>query len=180
MTPDEYIDLKEKLIEMGYADEIDWCEEVNLCVDAKDFAFQCLWVIVNSGMKNQIAKIIYERILEAICEHKAIESVFGHKGKVLAINHILKNRDYLHRKFLDTEDKISFLETLPWIGKITKYHLGRNLGLDCVKPDRHLVRIGKSYKMKPFEMCKKLADVIGDRIGTIDVVIWRAANLGLI
>ena len=29
-------------------------------------------------------------------------------------------------------------------------------------------------------LCKSLADLSGDRIGTVDYVLWRAANLGII
>ena len=49
-----------------------------------------------------------------------------------------------------------------------------------MKPDRHLVRIAEHYGTDCFTMCQKLSDEIGDRVGTVDYVIWRAANLKLI
>ena len=58
--------------------------------------------------------------------------------------------------------------------------LAKNLGVDCVKPDRHLVRIAKMYNTNPFDMCQKLSDLTGDSLNTVDTVIWRAANLRMI
>jgi thermostable 8-oxoguanine DNA glycosylase len=52
--------------------------------------------------------------------------------------------------------------------------------MDFAKPDRHLVRIAKSYKLEVEEMCLNLSKQTGERIGVVDVVIWRAANLGFI
>jgi len=74
---------------------------------------------------------------------------------------------------------MAFLASLPWIGEITKYHLGKNLGtLDTAKPDRHLVRIAGAEGAHA--LCARLARATGDKVATVDVVIWRAANLGLL
>jgi len=180
MTPDKYLDLKQAIIERGYSGEIDWAEDVQKPNDSADFVLQFIWVVCNSGMKNQIAEKIYKRILEAICDHRDISEVFGHKGKVSAIKSIIKNQKDLFKKYQDSKNKIEYCESLPWIGGITKYHLAKNLGEDCIKPDRHLVRIAKQYNIDPFEMCKKLSERIGDKLSTVDLVIWRAANLGLV
>ena len=73
------------------------------------------------------------------------------------------------------------METLPWIGPITKYHLARNLGIDVAKPDRHLVRLAKRFGYNEStgvqQMCEELAERTRDRIGVVDVVLWRYANL---
>lgn len=180
MTPEQYLDLKEQLISLGYADEIDWCENVDPLKQTENFLFEYIWVVCNSGMKNQIAEVIYKRILQAIIDHKPISKVFGHKGKVGAIEYVIKHRVTLVDKFKNAKDKLTFLETLPWIGKITKYHLARNLGFNYVKPDRHLQRIADQNNTTPMKLCSQISNIIGDRIGTVDVVIWRAANLGLI
>ncbi|MBT4292500.1 hypothetical protein HOD41_07390 [bacterium] len=180
MSPEKYLDLKQEIIDRGYSGEIDWSEDIELPKDSADFVLQFIWVVCNSGMKNQIAEIIYKRILQAICDHKDISEVFGHKGKVGAIKEVIKNQKKLFKKYQDAENKIEFCKSLPWIGDITKYHLAKNLGVDCIKPDRHLVRIAKQYGVDVFEMCEKLSDRIGDKIRTVDLVIWRAANLGMI
>ena len=66
------------------------------------------------------------------------------------------------------------------MGDIIKYHWAKNLGVNCVKPDRHLKRIAKTFNTNPFDMCQKLSEITGDNLNTVDTVIWRSANLGLI
>ena len=73
---------------------------------------------------------------------------------------------------------MAWLQTLPFIVPITVYHLAKNYGFDCAKPDRHLVRIAGAEGTH--ELCARLARETGDRIATVDVVIWRAANLKLV
>jgi len=183
MTPEKYIDLKQFVIDSGFGNEIDWSENLSECNDALNFFEEAAWVIINSGIKNQVARKIWDRIIEAMLEGSSVHSAFGHKGKADAIEFIWANRKKLLDEYLlkdNDDDKIAFLETIPWIGKITKYHLAKNLGMDICKPDRHLVRIAEKYNTTPEELCKKLSDAIGDRIATVDYIIWRAANLGKI
>jgi len=75
---------------------------------------------------------------------------------------------------------MNFLQTLPYLGKITSYHLARNIGLDVAKPDRHLTRLSAEYGFTTAqEMCEFIAKNVGERIGTVDVILWRAINLGI-
>jgi hypothetical protein len=180
MDPIVYLDLKDELIKKGFGSEIEWAETVKRCDKAEDFCTEYIWVICNSGMKNQIAEIIYQRILQAMCDNRDISEVFGHQGKVEAIKSMIKDHVSLFRKYLSAENKLEFCKSLPWIGDITKYHLAKNLGENCIKPDRHLVRIAEKYGLDAFSLCKKLAEVTGDRLHTVDVVLWRSGNLGLI
>jgi ribonucleotide reductase beta subunit family protein with ferritin-like domain len=180
MSPDKYLDIKQEIINRGYSGEIDWSEDVKQPADSADFVLQFIWVVCNSGMKNQIAEKIYKKILTAICDHVDISDVFGHEHKVKSIKEVIKNQKEIFKKFQESDNKIEFCKSLPHIGNITKYHLAKNLGVDCVKPDRHLVRIAKQHGLDVFEMCQKISDRIGDKLSTVDLVIWRAANLGLI
>lgn len=178
-----YQNLKLHLQKIGYQWEIDIIQKGldKPCLDYGEFAWHCIFVIVNSGMKNQIAEMIYKKIQDAVKNNISISNVFGHAGKVKAIEFIIENRIDLFNKFLSVQisEKISYLETIPFIGGITKYHLARNLGIDVCKPDRHLERIAKKYKTTPEILCKKLSDETGDRVGIVDLIIWRSANLGL-
>lgn len=74
--------------------------------------------------------------------------------------------------------KVAYLRSLPWIGDITCWHLAKNYGHDVAKPDRHLVRIAGDEGVHG--LCARLARESGDRVATVDLVIWRAANLGMI
>ena len=182
MTPEKYIDLKEFVISQGYAADIDFYDE-DKALSPEIFALEAGWVICNSGMKNQIAEKIWHRVRAAISEDMPIyPNSFGHKLKADSIQYIWDYKEQLFEKYLSTPDekKMDLLESLPFIGKITKYHLAKNLGMDVCKPDRHLVRIAEKFKTTPEKLCQKLADATGDRIATVDYVIWRAANLGKI
>lgn len=176
----EFLELKQKIIRAGYNEEIVWAESIKPCDNAAAFFDEYMWVVLSSGMKNQIARLIEERIYKAWELGKETAAAFGHQGKVLAIDYVRKNKDLIFELYQTSDNKIDYLKSLPHIGDITKYHLAKNLGFDIAKPDRHLQRIATSYGLDTFSLCKKLADETGYRIATVDLIIWRAANLGYI
>jgi hypothetical protein len=180
MHPDYYLSIKQQIIEAGYRQDVEWATNLTPCQNALDFFIEYSFVVVNSGMKAQIARPIFERILGALGDRRPISEVFGHKGKVAAINHVWENQKEVFRSYTEAEDKLTFLEGLPWIGKITKYHLAKNLGADVCKPDRHLVRVANFYQTTPEELCQNISEKTGDSVALIDLVIWRACNLGFI
>ena len=143
---------------------------------AEQFFEQYVWCVLNAGMKEQIARKIWERYLENLDPF-----VVGHLGKRKAIETGLKNYVKWFGELKCRKDKIKYLESLPWIGPITKYHLARNIGIDTVKPDRHLVRLSDRFGFKtPLKLCEHVKNEIGgsEKVGLIDLVFWRAANLG--
>jgi hypothetical protein len=181
MSEQEYISLKKAIIEAGFQEDIDWAEGIKLCEDPFEFWLEYTFVICNSGMKWQVATPIFQRIVAARCDHgKAAHTVFRHPGKCQAIDRAWNEKLDMLLGFIRAGDRLQYCQSLPWIGPITKYHLAKNLGEDCCKPDRHLVRIANQYETTPEEMCTALSKATGDRIATVDTVIWRAANLGMI
>lgn len=180
MNPTEYFELKEALIKKGYEQEIWWSEDIKICEDSSSFCQQYIFVLCNSGMKAQIAVVIYQKILQAIVDHVDISEVFGHEGKVKAIKAMIKGHKTIFQEYLKSDDKLEFCVSLPWIGDITKYHLVKNLGVDCIKPDRHLVRIAEKHGTDAFALCEELSKITGDKLTTVDTVLWRSANLGMI
>jgi len=181
MTAEYYLALKQEIIYLGYQDEIDWQTELQPVTDPIIFRNEAIWVILNSGMKAQIARLIHTRIWQAINDKRNISEVFGHKGKVAAIKKILCEYNSMFDGYLRSINKIEYLKTIPFIGEITCYHLAKNLGHDVVKPDRHLVRIANHYKFPNCnEMCLQLSKQTGDKVSVVDIVLWRSANLGLV
>lgn len=176
----EFWDLRQKIINAGYGEEIIWQESVREPDTADEFMWQYIWVVISAGMKNQVARIIEQRIVGAYNDGSPIESAFRHKGKVKAIKGMIEEHDSIFDQYLEAEDRLEFLSSLPYIGQVTKYHLAKNLGEDVVKPDRHLARIAKHYNTTPIELCRGISQATGYRLGTVDLIIWRAANLGLI
>lgn len=73
---------------------------------------------------------------------------------------------------------MSYLRTFPYMGPATSYHLAKNLGMDVVKPDRHLIRISSvaGYEC-PEAMCRDIAATAGERLSVVDLVLWRYATL---
>lgn len=174
----EFQGLRRRVIDAGYGDEIAWQQSVTEPETADEFMWQYIWVVLSAGIKNQVARIIEQRIVEAYNNGQPIDAVFNHKGKVKAINRMIANHNDIFHDYLEAENRLEFLKSLPYIGDITKYHLAKNLGEDVAKPDRHLIRIAGSYNMTPTQLCQKLSTETGYRVATVDLIIWRAANLG--
>lgn len=174
-----YFSAKEFVIEHGFQKEIDIVDNrIFEEQDGIDFFTEFVYVVLNAGMKNQVAEKIFVRYAK-----NGLGAV-KHEGKRRAIGKAERYYDTwfsILQKKISVNEKLDYLETLPWIGPITKYHLARNLGIDVAKPDRHLVRLAKSYGYKGDsgvqQMCEEIAKRTGDRIGVVDVVLWRNANL---
>lgn len=160
-------------------EDIEWSENLHEPLTPLDFAEEAIFVICNSGMKNTIARKIYKRVIEALESGRSASMVFGHRGKANAIDHIWRGRAQLFNEFRAATDKLAFLETLPWIGKITKYHLAKNFGVDVAKPDVHLQRLADIEGTTAQALCERLAAETGYRIATIDTILWRACANGV-
>lgn len=178
MSPAHYQALRADIISCGYGHEVEWAQSVQPVSDALTFWGEFSWVVLNSGMRNQVAQGIWKRVRPAVLAGQSAATVFGHKGKAAAIDHVYQNREVLLQQYLSAADKLAFIQDLPWIGPITCKHLAKNYGFDCAKADRHLVRVAGQEGVDT--MCRRLADASGDRVATVDLVIWRAANLGLV
>lgn len=166
----------------GYSHEIEWASNIQPPKTDDDFWKEYAWVVLNSGMKEQIARKIWERLRPAIEQAKPItEKIFRHRGKVRAIQYGYLHKHELFFKFyseLTAGTIMEWLQTLDFIGPITVFHLAKNLGVNIAKPDRHLVRISGQEGTQA--MCERIAKQSGDKICVVDSVIWRAANLGII
>lgn len=175
----------------GFGKEIEWCDNrfPFHYVSASVFLREYAWVVLNSGMRNSVIRAKWKDIGIAFLDWH-IRHIVNYKRKVLAqaltiFNHKEKMKSIIQvAEMLRSEgwqaiqeeiehDPIGYLDSLPFIGKVTRYHLARNLGFDVVKPDRHLVRLAAEYDMTPFELCNEIHKQTGRRLGTIDVILWR-------
>lgn len=174
-----YIELRQAVIVAGYQKEYEWAQNIKRPSEPLDLFCEYTWIVINSGMKAQVASIIWDKIEKAIGRGDAISSAFKHPGKSAAIQKAWNERREIFKRFNEAEDILKFCESLPWIGKITKYHLAKNLGAQYAKPDRWLSRVAKETGETVQNMCERLASESGDKITTVDSMIWRACNLGL-
>jgi len=140
-----------------------------------DFLVEYIFVVLNASMKNWVAAKIFRRFME-----KLDFDMIGHESKRKAIIEAsLKYRGWFV-SLQRAPDKLAFLETLPWIGEATKYRLVRNLGIDVAKPDRHLLRVARRFGYNDVqEMRRELSEVTGDRVGVVDLALWRACEQGI-
>lgn len=70
------------------------------------------------------------------------------------------------------------LQSLPFIGPVTRYHLAKNIGLPFAKPDRHLVRLANSAGYTDVQrFCRDISVYANDSIPVVDIVLWRFAAI---
>jgi len=193
---ESYLYAKEFVISAGFGEEIDWQEDRSFGkIEEGDFLRQAAWVILSSGMREIVIRAKFTGISAAFfnwlnaaiivrhstrCRRKAL-SVFNHTLKIDAIIEIS------HRVVCDgfegirqsiQEHGVEYLRTFPFMGPATALHLAKNLGLDVVKPDRHLLRVAKAAcYQSPQEMCREISKRLGEKVSVVDLVIWRFATL---
>lgn len=168
------------LQEAGYGEDVSWSESVKPPSSASQFAQEAIFVICNSGMKHTVAVGIFDRVMACIRAGRSAGEGFGHVGKAAAIDRIWAHQDRLFHEFLTAEDQVEYCASLPWIGGITKYHLAKNFGVDCAKPDVHLQRLATANGESVDGLCRRLAVETGYRIATVDVILWRACAIRLV
>jgi hypothetical protein len=161
-------------------EDIAWSETVKAPTSGEAFATEAIFVIANSGMKHTVAAGIFKRCMAALKLGEPVSGVFGHKGKAAAMETIWRDRDALLAAYLVAEDKLAYLESLPWVGAITKYHLAKSCGLNFAKPDVHLQRLAQRQGTTVQALCEDLALQSGLRAATIDLLLWRASATGFL
>lgn len=182
ITAEQFRTVLAALGEQG-ADDVEWSESITPPATADDFAQEAIFVICNSGMKNTVARRIFDRCMTALHAGHPVLDVFNHFGKVKAIEAIWADRAGLLSMYLlckTDADRLDMLAALPWIGGITKYHLAKNFGMNVAKPDVHLQRLADREGCSAQSLCDRLAAEVGLRAATVDVVLWRACADGVI
>jgi hypothetical protein len=191
-----YLSARDKVINSGFATEIDWQDGRKLVdLTETEFLRESSWVILSAGMKETVIRRHFKELSRAFyewesahiiasnrkrCRFKAL-SVFNHPGKVKAIIDLCDRVDEdgfdsIHSSIMF--GGVQYLRTFDFIGPTTCYHLAKNIGLDVVKPDRHLVRIARAAKFEdPHALCRMIADVTGDKLAVVDLVLWRFATM---
>lgn len=180
-TPEKLQLVIEKLRLAGFADEdIAWSEHTEPPPTPEHFASEAIFVICNSGMHNRTAKLIFDRVFEAIRAQEPVFKALAHKAKASAIETIWRDRQALFDGYFAAQDKLKFCGDLPCLGPITKYHLAKNLGIDVAKPDRHLVRLAALDHETAQALCDRLGRATGLKSCTVDILLWRACANGIL
>ena len=206
ITASLFFAIEKHIIESGQGEDKNSFETIKKrlskppVLNAKEFAEECIYVILAGGFRQKIAKKKFGEIMDFInrggevCE-KNLLPIFGNINKIRAIVKIWTNREKYRDGFYEKNEKLQYLAKLPHIGEITKNHLARNLGISNVKYDVWIQRLGivlgKSDLQAGFplnEEVKKLCDKMFAQIeretglnkGYIDVVLWKACQVGIL
>jgi hypothetical protein len=168
-------------------------------ITPEQFLEEYIWAVYAAGFKAKIISNKWPAFMEAMSgteDHPlrgltvecwdAMTEVFANKGKFMACVFVAGELndlgwDAFQKKYCTDADS---LRELPRVNVIA-YHIGRNIGLDMVKPDLHLIRLAYHYnKIKPestkqweverdvIEMVEALADQYGERPGVADYCLW--------
>ena len=204
-----FFEIEKHIIDSGIGEDKDSFETIKKrllkppVLNAREFAEECIYVILAGGFRQKIAKRKFREIMDFIngggeISEKNLLKIFGNANKIRAIIRIWNNRESFRDGFykLKTDDeKLNYLGKLPHIGEITKNHLARNLGISIVKYDvwiqRLAIALGKADLQEGFPLnpkvkilCDKMFAQIekatGLNKGYIDVVLWKACQSGII
>jgi thermostable 8-oxoguanine DNA glycosylase len=191
-----YMTAKERVIEAGFADEIDWQEEITFAdLDETTFLRESAWVVLSAGFREAMVRRRFREVSRAFFNWSSAELIMTHR-EICRFNALIAFRNQQKidailgivervaaegigtiRKKIENRG-IEFIRELPFMGPITSCHLAKNLGVVIVKPDRHLTRIAVKTGYKSAErMCRTIAEVVGDSLSVIDIVIWRYATI---
>jgi hypothetical protein len=173
----QYQQLRDR-VDAAFPKDITWSQTITPPTSADDLASEAIFVICNSGMRATVARPIYEKVMAALQRGDQTRTVFKHPHKATSIDSIWATRHALLASFQAAIDQLAWCDALPHIGGITKYHLAKNLGVDCAKPDRWLVRVAQCGGETVDALCQRLARAHGDRVATVDYVIWRSCEQG--
>lgn len=197
--PAEFLVLRDRLLTIPeYRSEIEYVRNILTTplekIGPEEFLEQYAFVVACSYWKEQYARKEWEPwLVDKDVSH------FSNRRKRESIRiGMVLYKDWWE-KLLISNDKLAFLDSLPMIGEVTRCHLARNIGIDCVKPDRHMVRLALKYgyfsfPLKPTKvpivdqwesctrMCSDIQRIVApyEKLGTIDVILWRSCNLGMI
>lgn len=201
-----FFDLEKKIKDLGADSDAQSFDEIRemlahprtFAPDA--FAEMAVYVILAGGFSQKTAKRIHKNIMDYIykngADFDALFQMFHNKNKINAICKIWENRVALCEGFYkcETDDaRLKYLSKLPHIGKITANHLARNLGVDVVKYDVWIRRLGARYAgiRCPDDLTDEVRRACDDMFthmvretglprGYIDVVLWKSLQIGLI
>jgi hypothetical protein len=164
-------------------------------VDESCFLREAAWVVLSAGMRESVVRSKFTAFSAAFmnwvsaetiirnseCCRQTAGGIFAHPRKINSIVGIAETiQDFGFESFKNKicVDGVDFLQSLPFIGPVTSYHLAKNIGLDVVKPDWHLVRVSAlAGYADPSEFCQIIGDAVGDRLSVVDLVVWRYATL---
>lgn len=191
-----YCNAKKLVISNGFYDEIIWQTGVSFdSLSETDFLREMAWVILSSGMRESVVRSKFPSISKAFLDWESSHVIIAHKSKcqvdaqlifnninkikaILSIVQTVERDSFTVVKDMISSEGIGYIKELPYMGPATSYHLAKNIGLNVVKPDRHLLRLTEATGYEsPYDLCEEIAQQTGDKISVVDIVLWRFATM---
>lgn len=159
------------------------------CTD-QDLFREYGWVVCSCGLTPQVTLKLWDRMSEAffawdpamVSRHSrdARTAALGVMRNLRKIDAIIAFADYLYREpglmqrlaAMPQKQVLAQLATLPWVGANNRYHLARNLGWNVAVKTGPVVRLAAYLQTSAEELCERIAQEQGERIRTVDLVLW--------
>lgn len=159
-----------------------------------DLLAEYAWVVVSCGMTAHVTGRLWPRLTSAFrgwnpaavaaspldVQVEAL-SVLKHPRKIGAILSLADSLDRQPGQMqrlagMPTSEALAWMQTLPWVGPVSRYHLARNLGWDVVVRSGPVVRLAACLGCTPDELVHETAARVGERIRVVDLVLWNWAH----
>ena len=161
-----------------------------------DLLREAAWVILCGGFREATVRRIFNYVSLCFFDWEsaseiaevgtdcvaAASTVFNHPRKLSAIVDVAQR--VAHLGFAEIKNRIIGepvieLRHFSYIGKVTAWHLAKNLGFDVAKPDRHLVRLAQVHGFADAHaLCAALSQATGEPVRVVDLILWRYAAGG--
>jgi hypothetical protein len=168
-----------------------WRNEVPAKFTDRDLLAEYAWVVISCGLTPNVTMKYWDRLGEAFWRWNPADVANHARDVRIAAVTVMKNprkmdailayADDLARhpgemqRLAGLEQKVVLaqLTTLPFVGANNKYHLARNLGWDVVVKTGPVPRLAAYLLTTPEELCGRIAAETGERIRTVDLVLWN-------
>jgi hypothetical protein len=135
---------------------------------------------------------VRERALRAFNNYRKVDAVFSvvdfinRQGWVTVKDQILLNMVKTDEgNFYPSEQSLSYICKLPWMGRTNSRYLMKNLGFDLAKDDRHLKRLAEQYGYPPNgdgvqRFVENIGKCVGERVSVVETILWNASEASAI
>ncbi len=182
----KYLELPELQHELRWQRSLDFSTFTE-----SDILRETAWVVLCSGFREQVVRRKFDYISLCFCDWESSKAIVESRdhcrrsalssfrserkiGAIIKVAELLTDEGFATFKQRVLQDPIVTLTTLPFIGSVTAFHLAKNLGLEVVKPDRHLVKLTTRFGYTSADqMCRELSEWTGESVSVIDLALWR-------
>lgn len=170
-----------------YRNEIERLHESYLePVTPEKFWREYVWCVLVAGFNANVISGLFDRLMDALgrdpyavvdSSRSQVFGIFSNLRKISSIYSVARmikrypSFDAFHHDLLRDIDSMM---RLSGIGPVAKHHLARNLGIDTVKPDLHLMRLAKKFGYEsPKDLCVAIAHKYNYKyLGEVDMRLF--------